>query len=1117
MNSEVRIRREPTVLPTYEPAKPDLNPMFLEKRVYQGSSGRVYPLPVIDRIAETPTDRTWDAIFIENGLVEVMLLPEIGGRIHAGKDLTNGYDFFYRQSVIKPALVGLTGPWASGGVEFNWPQHHRPSTFMPTDVHVEHHEDGAITVWMSEHEPMNRMKGMHGVRLYPGRSVIELCVRLYNRTPYTQTFLWWANIATKVHEAYRSFFPPDVHTVADHAKRATSAYPLCDDHYYGVDYGARAKDGVPESERPARFVPAAMGGDGPMYAPNDLSWYANIPVPTSYMCMGTRDDFFGGYDYFARAGLIHVADHHIAPGKKQWTWGNQEFGYCWDRNLSDDEAPYIELMAGVFTDNQPDFSFLAPGETKVFSQFWYPYAEIGAVQAANIEAAVSVVGNDGQTHLGAIVTRNQAGVQITASSLGTVLQEWTLDLEPGKPFVTTVEADQPVLLVLRDATGAELIRYENVIPEGYPASPPATEPRMPADIESSDQLYLVGAHLDQYRHATRDATLYWREALLRDPGDMRCNNAMGLWHFRRGEFYEAKEFFERAIKRATERNPNPADGEPYYNLGLTLRFLGDDVEAEEAFGKAIWNSAWQAPGFHALAEIACTRRNWSKALEYLGQSLRKESENMRARNLRAYVLRQLGQTAKADQELRQILEIDPLDFWAKSQHGDTIHCDNQVRIDLAIDCLRTGLNQEAIDILAGADREAKDGSVPMVEYFTASALRRLGENSLDAFARARNAPRDYCFPARLEELLVLMEALQADGQDASALYYLGNLLYDRRRHEEAIQFWERSVELDPSDSTVHRNLGIGYFNILGNAQKAQEAFEMACAVNPGDARLFYERDQLWKRIGVAPELRLAELRRHFDLVARRDDLTIEFCNLLNTMGEYDEAVKILENRRFQPWEGGEGQALGAFSRAHLNLGRLALADGNAQQAKEHFTAVLNPPRNLSEARHLLANASDVWLALGDACDALGEREEAQKWWSRAADFRGDFQEMSVRSMSEMTYYQVLAMRRLGRTEQADQTLAELEAYADDLGKTTAKIDYFATSLPTMLLFEDDLQARQDNTARFIRAQAAHGFGRSEEAEMLLAEALKQDPNYIQAIEFANEASGKHLYTRTIES
>ncbi len=376
--------------------------MFLEKRVYQGSSGKVYPLPFTDRIAEEPIARKWKAIWIENEFILALVLPEIGGRIHVLQDKTNGYDTIYRQPVIKPALVGLAGPWISGGIEFNWPQHHRPATFLPVDFEIEKHPDGSKTIWCSDHDPMARMKGMHGVCLRPGCAYLELKVRAYNRTPFTQTFLWWANVATRVHEAYQSFFPPDVYYVADHARRSMSEFPNCQDHYYGVNYGERARRGVPENEMPNQFVPphcaqtthirhlssgallakedhesritnhapdlrSAFGEGGSLnYPPNDLSWYANIPVPTSYMCMGSKEDFFGGYDHAAKAGIVHFANHHISPGKKQWTWGNHEFGYAWDRNLTDADsrsefAPYIEIMAGVYTDNQPDFSFLQPG------------------------------------------------------------------------------------------------------------------------------------------------------------------------------------------------------------------------------------------------------------------------------------------------------------------------------------------------------------------------------------------------------------------------------------------------------------------------------------------------------------------------------------------------------------------------------------------------------------------------------------------------------------------------------------------------------------------------------------------------------------------------------------
>src|SRR5215469_14600478 len=162
----VKAWEEPVVMKSYLPAAPDRNPLFLEKRVYQGSSGRVYPLPVIDRIDTEARNHTWKAAHIENEFIRLMILPEIGGRIHVGYDKLNGYDFFYRQNVIKPALVGLAGPWISGGVEFNWPQHHRPATYMPVEILIERDPDGSATVWCSDHDPMVRMKGMHGICLH---------------------------------------------------------------------------------------------------------------------------------------------------------------------------------------------------------------------------------------------------------------------------------------------------------------------------------------------------------------------------------------------------------------------------------------------------------------------------------------------------------------------------------------------------------------------------------------------------------------------------------------------------------------------------------------------------------------------------------------------------------------------------------------------------------------------------------------------------------------------------------------------------------------------------------------------------------------------------------------
>ena len=1169
LNGKVSVWTETAVLPTYLPAPPDKNPMFLEKRVYQGSSGRVYPLPFTDRIAEKPVERRWKVVWLENEFLRVMVLPELGGRIHALQDKTNGYEALYRQDVIKPALVGLAGPWLSGGIEFNWPQHHRPATFLPIDFEIEEHADGSKTVWCSDHDPMARMKGMHGVCLHPGKSLLELKVRAYNRTPFVQTFLWWANVATRVHEAYQSFFPPDVYYVADHARRSISAYPLCEGFYYGVNYRERGRKGIPPTERPSQFIPphcaesritnhtSRITPQLPNYAPNDLSFYANIPTPCSYMCMGSKEDFFGGYDYAAQAGIVHWANHHISPGKKQWTWGNHEFGYAWDRNLTEKDGkgeygPYIEIMAGVYTDNQPDFSFLQPGETKMWSQYWYPIQKIGPAQKANLDAALSVrpisAGcqpatqpttsrrYDGKWLIGVAVTRRQPGVHVRVIAGDKPVADFKRDLSPAAPLLEEVNLSKRVKALeisVSDQAGRELITYQVKPRIRSEVPPPATEPPAPAEIGSADELFITGLHLEQYRHATRSPTLYWKEVLKRDPLDARCNNAMGLWHLRRGEFTAAEAHFRKAIERLARRNSNPYDSEAYYNLGLCLRYLGRDEEAYPAFYKAAWNQAWVAASYHALAEIDCGRKAWPCALEHLEQSLRFNMDNTRARDLKAIVLRKLGRKNEAKQLLSGTLALDPLDWWARHLNGDALECDLQTVLDLALDFTRAGLYADAIAMLRGAARaraatnagekaisanghpthELPDqswGTAPLVRYYLGWLYEKIGDAkaALEQYKTASALPPDYCFPARLEEIAILEAAMRANPSDARAPYYLGNLLYDRRRHEEGIRMWERAARLDPHFSITWRNLGIGYFNIYRKPAQARIAYDKAIRANPADARLLYERDQLWKRIGIAPAKRLQELEKHPRLVHQRDDLSVELCALYNQEGRHQEALALVSRRHFQPWEGGEGGPLGQHVRSHLALGREGLTSGKAHSARAHFEAALNAPVNLGEAKHLLANQSDIHYWLGCAYDALGEKATSRKHWLAAATFRGDFQQMSIRSFSEMTYYSALSWIRLGRKAAGRKLLNELLTYASKLAKEPAKIDYFATSLPTMLLFEDDLQHRQETTALFLQAQAHLGLGRLAKAKSLLRRVLRRDPSHAQAVDHLKELSAR---------
>ena len=635
--SIVKAWRESVTIPTYEIGEAEKYPVFLEKRVYQASSGSVYPHPVVEHISDTKVDKLWDAVFIENDYIKIMVLPELGGRIQMAYDKVHQRHFVYYNQVIKPALVGLTGPWISGGIEFNWPQHHRPSTYSPIDCTIEENADGGKTVWVSEVERMFRTKGMAGFTLHPDKAYLEIKVQLYNRTPHPQTFLWWANPAVAVNDAYQSVFPPDVNAVFDHGKRDVSEFPIAKGTYYKVDY--------------------APG--------TDISKYKNIPVPTSYMAINSDYDFVGGYEHDTRGGLLHVADHHVSPGKKQWTWGNGDFGKAWDRNLTDEDGPYIELMCGVYTDNQPDFSWMHPYEEKCFKQYFLPYHNVGVVKNATKEALLNLEFENGLAILKVYVTAVYPDATIMLSTAEKVLFSTTVHLEPAKGFDQVVEMGgekHEISARVLDKEGKLLVSWTTGGPKKDALPEPARAAKQPSEIDSVEKLFLNGLHLEQYRHATYDASTYYLEGLRRAPSDVRCNNAMGQWYLKRGRFKKAVPYFKRAIESLTERNPNSYDGEPFFNLAVTLRFLGRNKEARAMFHKACWNATWQDAGYFNLAQLDCGWGNYEKALELVDKALIRNWHNHKARHLKTVLLRKLNRINEALYLIEDSIKIDRFNF-----------------------------------------------------------------------------------------------------------------------------------------------------------------------------------------------------------------------------------------------------------------------------------------------------------------------------------------------------------------------------------------------------------------------------------------------------------------------
>lgn len=1087
----VKAWKEKVVIPTYEIGKPEKAPMFLEKRVYQGSSGVVYPYQVIEKISDTKTDKTYDAVYLENEYIKVMILPELGGRVQMAYDKIKKRYFIYYNHVIKPALVGLTGPWISGGIEINWPQHHRPSTFLPVDCTIEEFPDGSVTVWVSEMERMFHQKGMAGYTLYPGKAYLEIKGKVYNRTELPQTFLWWANPAVAVNDYYQSVFPPDVNAVFDHGKRDVSTFPIATGTYYKVDYSA----GV------------------------DISNYKNIPVPTSYMAIQSKYNFVGGYENDTKAGVLHVANHHVSPGKKQWTWGNGDFGRAWDRNLTDHDGPYIELMAGVYTDNQPDFSWLQPYEEKSFKQYFLPYRELGVVKNASKDLLLNVEPAEGGVNVKVFATSKQKLIIVVESYPNgnksgdpTDRKSMEMTVSPEDIFEKNIPVrfDDFANVTVQLLAGKKVLLEWSPEPKKEKTLPKAAQPaKLPEDIETVEELYLTGLHLEQYRHATYDPRDYYREGLRRDPKDARCNNAMGLWLLRHACFEEAEPYFRTAIERLTERNPNPYDGEAFFNLGVCLKYLNEYDEAYDCFYKSCWNGAWQDAGYLACAQISTRQGRLDDAMDEVEHALARNASNHQARHLKTVLLRLTGQKQKALCLIEESLAKDRFNFgclWEKyliGKNDETLQAFTQLMRgepnnyhEVALDYTAAGLYTDAVKLLETAAAQTPPNA--MTWFYQSWCEIKIGKTKgVGPYRKACKIVPEGEFPNRLIDVEVLSCEYSIYSKMTSQ-YYLGNLWYDKRQYDKAYKAWRLFKRFNDEFPTVWRNLALYFFNkneeYDGNAMKCMEK---AFRLDTTDARMLMELDQLAKRLQRPHVQRMKRLQKYPELIAERDDLYLEEVTLLNQLGRYEEAIQKIDARTFHPWEGGEGKVIAQYQTARSELAKQRMNEGRYEEALTLLGECLEYPEHLGEGRLYGTRENDFYYLIGCCHSALGRTEEALQAWTEAT--KGSTEPSSAMFYNDQKpdkiFYQGLAQRRLGHEEKAELCFRNLLLYGTHHLEDKVKMDYFAVSLPDMLIWEDDLTRRNLIHCYYLRTLGLLGLGRTDEAGILLEQVAKMDINH----------------------
>lgn len=1023
-----KIDRKKVAIPTYPIGNAEPLPLFFEKRPYQGASGRLYPIPYVTNFSDEKVDVEYDQITLENDYIKVELLPEIGGKINRAYDKTADYDFIYYNKVIKPAMVGLAGPWVSGGIEFNWPQHHRPTTFMPTDVSIG--ENGKEKfAYMGEVDYFHNMKGMVKVSVDDDHSYVKAEITVYNGTPEAHPFMWWANLAVEVNDDYKIVFPPDVEFVNDHDRRAVLNWPVA--------------KGVYKTARPFDY------GEG-----TDIHSFNAVKVPCSFLISKgqSESEFVGGYDAGRECGVVTVANHHVAPGKKLWTWGDSKFGAKWCANLTDDGSRYVELMTGCYTDNQPDFTWIAPYETKTFEQYWYPVKNIGETKCADKEMAINLERRENGAFIGVYSTSKRNNCLVTLKDESGVVFEKNIDeISPKVTYTELVDCELQGAseLIVTDASGEKIISYKEYVRGNKECIAPRLPAARPEDIETVEELYLNGAHLVQYKHFAYKPEDYFMEGLKRDPMDIRCNKAMGDYHLTRGNFEKAIEYYNNAIKRQTIRNFNPYDTEPYYSRALCNFYLGNLKEAYDDAYLAIWSYPQRSQGYYLLAKIEALNGRVKEATDFIDLSLETNSKNIFA----LYMKGLLTGNSNIDNE---ILAKDPLFFAGLNTEKNAILFANEY--------MQFALYEKAKEVLLGCDEGA------MKYYYLAYVSKLLGdEQSADAYVKLADSQKWQCeFPSKKESIAVLKSA-----GSAMANYYLGCIYYNFERYEVAANAWEKTVS-ELEFAPAYRNLSLAYFDHLERKSDARACLEKALVLAPESDRIFYELSQMYVSLNLPLAERIAFFEKYSYLASQRDDCTLNYSILCTVAGDYKKAKEILMAHTFHTYEGGEGNLTAHHAWLQYLVGKELYEAGKYEQAKAEFIAGLTFPANYGEEKNYFVNDAPLYSMIA-ACDKkLGLMDEAAEYLALSDTTKG--------APTIHTYFQCKALCEVGNTERAESLSAALISMGEGRVATADVNDYYGVGSPAYPPFGYDIVKAHNNQGETLMAYGYLAKGDREKAK-----------------------------------
>jgi len=983
-------------LPTYLLGDEDPNPPFPV-----AGRHRTYPYTMLDDLTDRRETKTYKAVFLENEFLKAIVLPELGGRLYSVYDKISQREVFYRNNVVKYGLVSLRGAWVSGGIEFNFPDGHTVVTVSPVASKIEQNPDGSGTVIVGD---MDWVTGMHwevALTLRPGQARVEQRVTLFNDTPATHRYWYWANAAVPATDDMQFIYP--MREAYPHLKGVVWSYPL----HEGVDY----------------------------------SWYKNVREPSSLFARQVHREFFGAYYHQADYGVVHVADFREVPGKKVWTWGVAEDGLIWTNLLTDRDGPYNEIQSGRYQ-TQLNYEFMPPRQAESWTEYWYPvrgldggFVEAGAQGALNVRFLPASGGEKARvelrispaTEIGNAVLRVKPATQ-AAREFG------PLSLRPLAPQTFTVpvenlEAEKKGFAVdLVSSAGLNLLHWSAAEPvdgnaDFVPAAGAAAPPAVPLEKMTVEQLFLHGEEEEKDGREAAAAETY-QQVLERDPGYIPALLKLAWRAYAGADLATAQNLVARAMGR------DVTNTQVFYAAGVFYRAAQRPTLSQDAFWAAIQYGGPAAPALAQLGEISIDLKHYDEAAHLLRRARSYNADDALVLTDLAAALRLGGQLPEAREAVGQALAKAPLlpmalaEQWrirgaataAPAEWARWLPADVENYLEVAAWYRGLGDLASSDAVLEAARKNLPPERLsPMVDYYGVANAREEGDAPrADRLAlQAAAGPYARVFPNRLEDVRVLVEALQQNPTDAHAQFFLGNFLFAHGRYDAAANLWAQALGEGFESSVLMRNLGLYGWRIKKDLPGAAGFYESAVRLDPGDFRHYVDLDEIYFQLGD-----LARREKLFaaapESVLARDTVRVRRALWLVQEKRFDEALKLLSDRSFKPWEGGV-TVREVFVVANLRKGRELLAARKFEDAEKSLREALTYPHSLGVGKPDKPHDEQALYWLGLALEAQGKNDGARDAWRQAADEgKGAYGTSRV--------FAGLALRKLGESAEADKTL-----------------------------------------------------------------------------------------------